>query len=69
MCGVSTALVTMLFLALETAEGLKAGRCSDVTVMKGPEQFFREEKQPNKNRGTTTGLGFLVTRSSNSSKG
>lgn len=52
--GVSTALVTMLFLALEPAEGLKAVRCSDVPVMKEPEQYFREEKQPEKNRETTT---------------
>lgn len=37
MCGVGTALVTILFLALETAEGLKAVRCSDVSVVKGPE--------------------------------
>lgn len=56
ICGVSTALVTIVFLALEIAEGLKAVRCSRVTVMKGPEQqILQEEKQPEENGETTTG--------------
>lgn len=55
ICGVCTALVTTVFLALESAKGLKAVRCSHVTVRKGPEQYFREEKQPEENRESTAG--------------